>query len=135
MNDQAKAADIARVFNAGLAQAVVYLERYVLAAFYTTVTFGLRLLVFVMTLPLFALAALTGLVDRLVRRDLRRFCAGRESGFLYHQARATILPLAVVPWVTYLALPVSVHPLWILLPAAAVEMAMDLTVGSFKKHL
>jgi RAQPRD family integrative conjugative element protein len=29
------------------------------------------------------------------------------------------MPLAVLPWVTYLALPVSVHPLLILLPSAA----------------
>lgn len=136
MNEQAKAADTATGFNASLAQAVVYLERYVLAAFYTTVTFVLRLLVLAMTLPLFALAALTGLVDGLVRRDLRRFSAGRESGFLYHRARATILPLAVLPWVTYLALPISMHPLWVLLPAAGMlGMAVDVTVGSFKKHL
>ncbi|MCP1463310.1 TIGR03747 family integrating conjugative element membrane protein [Pseudomonas sp. S3E17] len=136
MNEQAKAADTARGFNASLAQAVVYLERHLLAAFYTTVTFVLRLLVLALTLPLFALTAFTGLVDGLVRRDLRRFSAGRESGFLYHRARATILPLAVLPWVTYLALPVSVHPLWVLLPAAAaLGMAMDVTVGNFKKHL
>lgn len=136
MNEQAKAAGTTRGFNASLAQAVVYLERYVLAAFYTMVTFGLRLLVLTMTLPLFALAALTGLVDGLVRRDLRRFNAGRESGFVYHRARATILPLAVLPWVTYLALPVSVHPLWVLLPAAGMlGVAVDVTVGSFKKHL
>jgi hypothetical protein len=28
------------------------------------------------------------------------------------------MPLAVLPWVTYLALPISVHPLVILLPSA-----------------
>ena len=136
MNEQAKAADTETGFNASLARAVVYVESYVLAAFYTTATFLLRLLVLVLTLPLFALAALTGLVDGLVRRDLRRFTAGRESGFLYHRARATILPLAVLPWVTYLAFPVSAHPLWILLPAAAMLGAMvSVAAGSFKKYL
>ncbi|MCW2098798.1 UNVERIFIED_ORG: integrating conjugative element membrane protein (TIGR03747 family) [Pseudomonas psychrophila] len=136
MNEQAKAADTATGFNATLAQAVVYVESYVLAAFYTTATFLLRLLVLVLSLPLFALAALTGLVDGLVRRDLRRFTAGRESGFLYHRARATIVPLAILPWVTYLAVPVSVHPTVILLPAAVVVLFMvDLAAGSFKKYL
>ena len=136
MNEQAQAANTATGFNATLAHAVVYVERYALAAFYTIATFVLRLLVLAMTLPLFALAALTGLVDGLVRRDLRRFCAGRESGFVYHRARATILPLAVLPWVVYLALPVSVHPLWVLLPAAGMlGVVVDVTVGSFKKHL
>ncbi|PMV25254.1 MULTISPECIES: TIGR03747 family integrating conjugative element membrane protein [unclassified Pseudomonas] len=136
MNEQAKATDTATGFNATLAQAVVYVESYVMAAFYTTATFLLRLLVLVLSLPLFALAALTGLVDGLVRRDLRRFSAGRESGFLYHRARATILPLAVLPWVTYLTLPVSTHPAVVLLPAAGVLLfVVGLTAGSFKKHL
>ena len=136
MSQQAQTTNTRIGFNATLAHAVVYIERFALAAFYTTATFLLRLLVLGMTLPLFALAALGGLVDGLVRRDLRRFCAGRESGFLYHRARATILPLAVLPWVVYLALPVSVHPLWVLLPAAGMlQMAVDTTVGSFKKHL
>ncbi|WP_338523999.1 TIGR03747 family integrating conjugative element membrane protein [Pseudomonas batumici] len=136
MNEQEKSADITADFNITLTQVVVHLERCVLAVFYTTTTFLLRLLVLIMTLPLFALAALTGLVDGLVRRDLRRFSAGRESGFLYHRARAMILPLTVLPWVVYLALPVSVHPLWILLPTAfMLGVAVDITAGSFKKHL
>ena len=136
MNEQAQAANTAIGFNATLAHAVVYLERYMLAGFYTLATFLLRLLALAMTLPLFVLAALTGLVDGLVRRDLRRFCADRESGFLYHRARATILPLAVLPWVVYLALPVSLHPLWVRLPAAgALGAAVNVAAGSFKKHL
>lgn len=136
MNEQTQAANTAIGFNTTLAHAVVYLERYMLAGFYTLATFLLRLLVLAMTLPLFVMAALTGLVDGLVRRDLRRFCADRESGFLYHRARATILPLAVLPWVVYLALPVSLHPLWILLPTAVMlALAVDVTVGSFKKYL
>jgi len=136
MNEKAQAANPAAGFNVTIAHAVVYLERYVLAGFYTTATFLLRLLVLAMTLPLYILAALTGLVDGLVRRDLRRFCAGRESGFLYHRVRETILPLAVLPWVVYLALPVSLHPLWIVLPTTVmVALAVDVTVGSFKKYL
>ena len=136
MNEQTQAANTAIGFNATLAHAVVYLERYMLAGFYTLATFLLRLLALAMTLPLFVLAALTGLVDGLVRRDLRRFCADRESGFLYHRARATILPLAVLPWAAYLALPVSLHPLWIVLPTTVmVALAVDVTVGSFKKYL
>ncbi|MCR8044895.1 DUF4400 domain-containing protein, partial [Pseudomonas aeruginosa] len=72
----------------------------------------------------------------LVRRDVRRFGAGRESGFIYHRAKASLMPLAVLPWVTYLALPISVHPLVILLPSAAMlGMAVSLTAGSFKKYL
>ena len=43
------------------------------------------------------MAAFTGLVDGLVRRDLRKFGAGRESSYLYHKARGSIIPLAIVP--------------------------------------
>ena len=81
-------------------------------------------------------AAFVGLIDGLVRRDVRRFGAGRESGFVYHRAKASLMPLAVLPWVTYLALPISVHPLVILLPSAALlGLAVSLTAGSFKKYL
>jgi integrating conjugative element membrane protein (TIGR03747 family) len=97
----------------------VNVESYLIAAAYTTLVFLVRLLVLCLTLPLFLMAAFVGLVDGLVRRDIRRFGAGRESGFIYHRARASLIPLAVLPWVTYLALPVSVNPLLILLPSAA----------------
>jgi integrating conjugative element membrane protein (TIGR03747 family) len=89
-----------------------------------------------LTLPLFLLAALTGLVDGLVRRDVRRFGAGRESGFVYHRARASLMPLATLPWVIYLALPVSVAPLVILLPGAVLlGVAVCISAATFKKYI
>lgn len=46
------------------------------------------------------------------------------------------MPLAILPWVIYLALPISVHPLMILLPSAVLlGLATNLTAGSFKKYL
>ncbi|CAJ3543964.1 integrating conjugative element membrane protein, PFL_4697 family [Burkholderia pseudomallei] len=114
----------------------VHLEDYLLAALYTCLTFLVRLLVLIMVLPLFVVAAFTGFVDGLVRRDIRRFGAGRESGFLHHRAKATVMPLAVLPWIAYLALPISTDPLLVLLPCAALlGLSVDVTVGSFKKHL
>lgn len=113
-----------------------YVESYIAAAGYTALTFLVRLVVLCLTLPLFLTAAFVGLIDGLVRRDLRRFGAGRESGFLYHRARTLILPLAVLPWIVYMTMPVSVQPLWILLPAATLlSIAVTVTVGSFKKYL
>src|SRR5690606_31708590 len=73
----------------------VNVESYLIAAAYTTLIFLVRLLVLCLTLPLFLMAAFVGLVDGLVRRDIRRFGAGRESGFVYHRARASLIPLAV----------------------------------------
>lgn len=119
-----------------LRQAYRSLENYLLAGAYTVLVFLVRLLVLCLSLPLFATAAFVGLVDGLVRRDIRRFEAGRESGFIYHRAKACLMPLAVLPWVTYLALPVSVTPILILLPAACLlAVVLDISAASFKKHL
>ncbi|WYX24918.1 TIGR03747 family integrating conjugative element membrane protein [Achromobacter xylosoxidans] len=114
----------------------VQIEGYVIAAGYTVLVFLVRLLVLTLSLPLFLAAAFVGLVDGLVRRDLRRFGAGRESGFVYHRAKASLMPLIVLPWVIYLALPISLHPLTIILPgAASLGTAIDIAAGSFKKYL
>ena len=59
-------------------------------------------------------AIFVGLVDGLVRRDIRRFGAGRESGFIYHRARAGL----------------------ILLPRAALlGVAVCIAAATFKKDL
>jgi integrating conjugative element membrane protein (TIGR03747 family) len=126
----------ARNFRYYLGRAYVQVETYVIAAAYTALVFLARLLVLGLSLPLFLLAAFTGLVDGLVRRDARRFGAGRESGFLYHRARASLAPLAVLPPMIYLALPVSVAPLFILLPGAVfLGLAMCISAATFKKYL
>ncbi|CAI1233071.1 TIGR03747 family integrating conjugative element membrane protein [Serratia ficaria] len=125
-----------RDFRYYISQAYVWIESYLIAAAFTTLVFIVRLLVLVLTLPLFLMAAFVGLVDGLVRRDIRRFGAGRESGFIYHRAKASLMPLAVLPWVIYLALPLSVSPLLILLPSAVLlGLATDIAAGSFKKYL
>lgn len=109
---------------------------YALAAGYTALTFLARLLVIALTVPLYVLAALVGFIDGLVRRDLRRFSSGHESGFIYHRARTVILPVLILPWVIYLALPVSVSPLLILLPGAIfLALAINITTAHFKKYM
>jgi len=126
----------AHSFRHYLGLAYFHVEAYVLAASYTLLTFLVRLMVLCLALPLSLTAAFVGLIDGLARRDIRRFGAGRESGFLHHRARASVTPLAVLPWVVYLAMPVSVHPLLILLPSAVLlSVAVNITVGSFKKYL
>lgn len=125
-----------RDFRYYLSQIYVWTESYLIAAAFTTLTFLVRLLVLVLTLPLLLLAAFVGLVDGLVRRDIRKFGAGRESGFVYHRAKAALMPLVELPWVIYLALPVSVHPLLVLLPGAMLlGLATNIAAASFKKYL
>lgn len=131
-------ADVRRAanFRYYLSRAYLGVEVYVMAASYTLLTFLVRLIVLCLTLPLFLMGAFVGLIDGLARRDIRRFGAGRESGFIYHRARAAVMPLAVMPWVCYLAMPISIHPLWILMPSAVLlSAAVNITAGSFKKYL
>lgn len=116
--------------------AYVLSKDYILAAAYTTMTFAVRLAVLSFATPLFLLAALTGLVDGLMRRDLRKFGAGRESSFIYHRAKRSLVPLMFMPWIVYLSLPITVNPLSVLVPCAALLGVMvAITASTFKKYL
>jgi len=76
------------------------------------------------------------LVDGFVQRDLRRWGGGRESSFVYHWAKRSALPLLVLSWVIYLALPVSLHPSLVVLPFATLfALSVAVTASSFKKYL
>ncbi|MFV3377883.1 MULTISPECIES: TIGR03747 family integrating conjugative element membrane protein [Pseudomonas] len=119
-----------------LAQIYVVTQEYLLAALFTVFTFVVRLAVLTLAMPLFLLAVITGAVDGLMRRDLRKFGAGRESSFVYHRAKRTLLPLMVSPWVIYLSLPFTVNPIWVLLPCAALlGWMVAITAATFKKYL
>ncbi|WP_160108269.1 TIGR03747 family integrating conjugative element membrane protein [Pseudomonas izuensis] len=118
------------------AQVYVVLQDYLLAALFTVFTFVVRLAVLTLAMPLFLLAVITGAVDGLMRRDLRKFGADRESSFVYHRAKRTLLPLTVSPWVIYLSLPWSLNPNWVLLPCATLLGCMvAITAATFKKYL
>ncbi|WP_436286532.1 TIGR03747 family integrating conjugative element membrane protein [Serratia nevei] len=114
----------------------MHLETYLTAASYMLLVFLVRTVVLCLSLPLFAMATFVGLVNGLVRRDVRRFGAGRESGFIYHRAKASLIPLIMLPWMLYLVQPFSISPLFVLLPCALLlSIAVNITAGSFKKYL
>ncbi|SDR32928.1 integrating conjugative element membrane protein, PFL_4697 family [Pseudomonas grimontii] len=117
-------------------QLYVIIEDFVLAAVYVTFTFVVRLTILVLATPLFLLAMFTGFVDGLMRRDLRKFGAGRESSFVYHRAKRALIPLLVVPWIIYLSLPFSVDPMAVFLPCAMMlGVTMAITTATFKKYI
>ena len=61
---------------------------------------------------------------------------GRESSFVYHYAKKAALPLVVLAWVIYLALPFSLHPTFVVLPFAALfALTVSVTASTFKKYL
>ena len=55
---------------------------------------------------------------------------------MYHYAKKAAIPLIIMAWVLYLALPFSLHPSWIILPfALAFAFAVTITASTFKKYL
>ena len=107
-----------------------------IATLQVTQVFSLRLAILTLAMPVFVLFSLVALVDGLVQRDLRRWGGGRESSFVYHYAKKAALPLVVITWVVYLALPFSLHPTFIVLPFATVfALTVAVKASTFKKYL
>ena len=112
------------------------IAEFVIAMMQVTQVFSVRLAILSLATPVFLLFSLVALVDGLVQRDLRRWGGGRESSFVYHYAKKAVLPLVVITWVTYLALPFSLHPTFIVIPFAALfAFAVAVTASTFKKYL
>ncbi|UFP98768.1 TIGR03747 family integrating conjugative element membrane protein [Pseudomonas fitomaticsae] len=133
---QARVSSQGNGFWSWINQLYVSIEDFVMAAVYVAFTFVVRLTILVLATPLFLMVMFTGFVDGLMRRDLRKFGAGRESSFVYHRAKRAMTPLLLVPWIVYLSLPVSLNPLFIFIPSAAMlGVTTAITATTFKKYL
>lgn len=122
--------------NVGGAWLIQVAREYLMASMYVTLVFLMRVTILVLSVPLFVLVALVGIVDGMVRRDLRRYGAGYESSFLYHHAKRFVKPALFIPCIVYLSVPFSVYPNVLLLPAALLMgLAISVMMGSFKKYL
>ncbi|WP_075339302.1 TIGR03747 family integrating conjugative element membrane protein [Yersinia enterocolitica] len=114
----------------------IALGEYLQATVYVTVIFAIRIAILVLSIPLFIMVCVTGIVDGLVRRDLRRYGAGYESSFVYHHARRLVKPALYGPCILYLSWPTAVWPNLLLLPAAVtLGMVLSVVTGAFKKYL
>ena len=112
------------------------MSEFVIAMMQITQVFSVRLAILTLAMPIFLLFSLVALVDGLVQRDLRRWGGGRESSFVYHYAKKAALPLVVLSWVIYLALPFSLHPTFVVLPFASLfALTVAVTASTFKKYL
>ena len=96
--------------------AIQRFSEYLIAAGYIIQVFVLRLSILIISWSSFAIAFLIGATDGLVLRDLRTWGGGRESTSLYLLGKYSIIPLLMGPWIVYLSLPFSIHPVYILLP-------------------
>jgi integrating conjugative element membrane protein (TIGR03747 family) len=123
-------------FRAWLRHGYQWAADYILAALQILSLFAVRLAVLVLSVPAFVLLSLIGVIDGLVQRDIRRWSGGRESSFIYHWAKKLIMPSLTLPWMLYLAMPISLHPNLIVLPFAVIfAIALTVMTSTFKKYL
>jgi integrating conjugative element membrane protein (TIGR03747 family) len=135
-NIEASSAPTAQRLRVGLHDLLRPALQYVIAAMQATQVFAVRLVILTLATPVFGLFSVVALVDGFVQRDLRRWGGGRESSFVYHWANRSAMPLLVLSWVIYLALPVSLHPSFVVLPFAALfAFSVAVTASRFKKYL
>ncbi len=132
-NPTAPAKPMQRILQRLLAEIARILELLL----YVTQDTAVRLCVAFFALPAFAMACLLGLVDGLVKRDLRKWSGGRESSFVYHHSKHYTAWFLTAGFSLYLAWPIGgFNPAWMVLAfAALVAISLSITVASFKKYL
>ncbi|HBW4582142.1 TPA: DUF4400 domain-containing protein [Klebsiella aerogenes] len=112
------------------------LQKPFTALAYTLVSFMQRLIWLATMLPLLCLDVVTGLTEGLVQRDLRRFGSGLESVFLHRYVIRSGSSVASTLWVCYLAQPLFLPAMLILLPASLwFGITVWMVAGSFKRWL
>ncbi|EIW8510288.1 DUF4400 domain-containing protein [Klebsiella aerogenes] len=103
---------------------------------YTLVSFMQRLIWLSAMLPLICLCVVIGLTEGLVQRDLRRFGSGLESVFFHRYVIRSGSSVATTLWMFYLAQPLFLPPMLVLLPTALwFGIAVWMVAGSFKRWL
>lgn len=97
---------------------------------------AIRLSVLVMVLPLFLLFGVTGLIDGLSQRYVRRLNGGHESALKYHYAKTLVPTSFIMGCFLYLILPLAISPMWVLLTSGLLlGVLIQTTTKSFKKYL
>ena len=115
----------------------ILLSRWAVTSMYVLQDVLLRLSVAAFDAPAFILACLVGVVDGLVRRDLRRWGGGRESSFVYHHAKRYTAWALTGGFGLYLAWPFgNFNPShMVIVFTVLVASAMSTTVATFKKYV
>ncbi|MFK5947483.1 MAG: TIGR03747 family integrating conjugative element membrane protein [Methylococcales bacterium] len=109
---------------------------YLMAAVFIIIMFMVRLSILFLSIPAFLLFGAVGMTDGLVQRDLRRWCGGHESSYVYHWAKKLALPTLVITWFVYLTIPNSIHPNFVITPFAVLFGLVLMVMSSrFKKYL
>lgn len=113
------------------------ISKIAVTSMFVTQDVALRLAIALFALPAFALACLVGVVDGMVKRDLRRWGGGRESSFIYHHAKKYTKWALTAGFAIYLTWPFGgINPTYMVLVfTVLVAFTLSVTVASFKKYV
>lgn len=96
----------------------------------------IKLCIIALSIPLFTLAILAGLVDGLSQRSIRTASLGRESTYIFHKSIPVIRRIFVMLVLLWLSLPVSLSPSPLFLSLAVMMgLLASLSASRFKKYL
>lgn len=96
----------------------------------------IKLCIIALSIPLFTLAILAGLVDGLSQRAIRTASLGRESTYIFHKSIPVIKKFFVLLVLLWLSLPISIAPSPIFLTLAVLMgLLASLSASRFKKYL
>lgn len=119
-----------------LASTSAILAVYLEAALNSAQTYFVRLAITITAMPLFVIFGWWGMLEGLVRRDLRRFGGDIEHGMIYHWAKHLTGATLAVPVFLYLAWPGSINPAWLFVPfALALGINVLVVSSTFTKYV
>lgn len=96
----------------------------------------LRLLIFIMSLPLFITLLYVFIVDGLGQRDIRKFQGSRESTFFFHWIKPMTGKIFFILFFIYMSIPFSLSPNLILLPMIILLSVMTMfAIKGYKKYV
>ena len=96
----------------------------------------IKLCIIALSIPLFTLAILAGLIDGLSQRSIRTASLGRESTYIFHKSIPVIRRIFVMLVLLWLSLPVSLSPSPLFLSLAVLMgLLASLSASRFKKYL
>lgn len=108
---------------------------YIKASINVIQLFFSRLIILTFSLSVFLIFAIVVIVDGAVIREVRKFGLDLERSWIWSNAKSSIKPLVVVPFIVYLGSPWSIHPNWIILPfVLMLSTALWLVSSKFKKN-
>lgn len=122
--------------DAGLYRWLADQQELIEALMAMTRLYGARMAMMLGALPLLVLAYVTGMVDGLVARHIRKEGGGRESSWLYHRAKWAIITLSGTAIMVVLLVPINYSPSWVLpIGAATLGVLVRMQWAYFKKYL